>query len=124
MTADGSPTAELYTSGVIVDKKEIYEKAEKVIQQAFEMGKESVKAVSQKAGEAAHATKLLIQKASLEHQIQKRLAEMGMIVYQQAQTKSGLELNKELQRLVDETRSLDAELSKVETSLEAKSGNK
>ena len=67
-----------------MDKKDIYQKAEKAINSAFETAKHSVKVLSEKAGEAAHVTKLLIEKATLEHKVSRKFAELGGRVYEKA----------------------------------------
>ena len=67
-----------------MDKKTLYDKAEKAINQAFEAAKQSVKVVSEKAGEAAHVTKLLIEKATLEHRVTKQFAQLGSRIYEKA----------------------------------------
>ena len=103
-----------------MDKKEVYERAEKALQQAFEAAKQSVKVVSEKAGEAAHITKLMIEKATLEYQVNRQFAQLGSRVYKQA-LKEGKAISftdTEIKEIVDKTRKLDTELTKVEASLE------
>ena len=109
-----------------MDKKTLYEKAEKAINQAFEVAKQSVKTVSEKAGEAAHVTKLLIEKATLEHRVSKKFAELGNRVYEKATRQSQaitLE-DKEIKTIIDETKKLDLELSEVEATLDRESREK
>lgn len=103
-----------------MDKKTLYEKAEKAINQAFEVTKKSVRAVSEKAGEAAHITKLLIEKATLEHQVSKKFAEIGNRVYEKAsrEGKSISASDQTMKALIEETQKLDVELAQVEASLE------
>ncbi len=103
-----------------MDKNSLYEKTEKAINQAFEAAKKSVKVVSEKAGEAAHVTKLLIEKASLEHRVSKKFAQLGSRVYEKALRESrDVSLSDdEIKNLVEETRLLDAELAKVDADLE------
>lgn len=103
-----------------MDKEELYQKAEKVINQAFEVAKSSVRTVSEKAGEAAHVTKLLIEKASLEHRVSKKFAELGHKVYDIALRSEGKKFtwdDKDIQRIIEETHKLDGELAKVESTL-------
>ena len=103
-----------------MDKKTLYEKAEKAINQAFVAAKYSVKAVSEKAGEAAHVTKLLIQKAGLEHKVSKKFAQLGSKIYEKA-LREGSKLNfsdAELQDLIEETKKLDLALAQLEAQLE------
>ena len=57
-----------------MDKQELYQKAEKALNQAFETAKKSIKVVSEKAGEAANITKLLVEKVTLEHRVSRRFA--------------------------------------------------
>ena len=103
-----------------MEKEELYKKAEKSLAQAFEVAKQSVKTVSEKAGEAASITKLLIEKASLEHKVTKQFAKLGSRIYQSASENSGNELlqDPEIKAVIEETRGLDKELAKVEAALE------
>ena len=103
-----------------MDKQAIYEKAEKAINHAFETAKQSVKAVSEKAGEAAHITRLLIEKATLEHRVSKKFAELGSYVYAKAlrEGKAVSLADSEIKDLIDETKQLDLELAQVEATLE------
>ena len=64
-------------------KHTLYDKTEKAINRAFEVAKHSVKTVSEKAGEAALVTKLLIEKAGLEHRVSKKFAELGNKIFGQ-----------------------------------------
>lgn len=101
-----------------MDKKELYQKAEKAINQAFELTKQSVKVISEKAGEAAHITKLMIEKATLEHRVSKQFAQLGSRVYEQLSHGQALSSeDAEIKRLVEETRQLDSELNKLEGEL-------
>ncbi len=101
-----------------MDKKELYQKTEKAINQAFELTKQSVKVLSEKAGEAAHITKLIIEKATLEHRVTKQFAQIGNRVYEQlSHGKEVPSEDVEIKRLIEETRQLDNELSKVENEL-------
>ena len=102
-----------------MDKKTLYEKTEKALNQAFDAAKYSVKIVSEKAGEAAHITKLLIDKATLEHRVSKKFAELGNKIYEKSQ-KRGEKLSlddKEIQLLLEDTKKLDFELTTIESSL-------
>lgn len=103
-----------------MDTKTLYEKAEKAFNQAFEAAKVSVKTVSEKAGEAAQITKLLIEKAALEHKVTKKFAQLGSRVYDGARHEgSGVDLKAPgMQTLLDEIRQLEIELAKVEAALE------
>ena len=103
-----------------MDKKELYDKAEKVLNQAFKSAKESVKMVSEKAGEAANVTKLLIEKATLEHQVTKQFAKLGNRIYEKTlrEGQSVSVNDPEIKNLVEETKKLDVELAQVEASLE------
>jgi len=65
-----------------MDKKELFERAEKALNQALEAAKKSAKIVAEKAGEAAQVTKLLVEKASLEHRVTKQLTRLGGRVYE------------------------------------------
>jgi hypothetical protein len=103
-----------------MEKDSLYEKAEKAINNAFETAKHSVKTVSEKAGEAAYVTKLLIEKAGLEHRVSKKFAELGSLVYEKA-ARQGEDVSKEdagIRALIDATRQLDVELRQVEAELE------
>ncbi len=103
-----------------MEKDSLYEKAEKAINIAFETAKQSVRTVSEKAGEAALVTKLLIEKAGLEHRVSKKFAELGSYVYEKALRKGeNISVNdKDIQALIDATRQLDVELAQVEAELE------
>ncbi len=103
-----------------MDKKTLYEKAEKAFNQAFDATKQSVKLVSEKAGEAAHVTKLLIDKATLEHRVTKEFAQLGNRIYVRAVRQGkGIEANDpEIKKLIDGIKRLDSELGQVEATLE------
>ncbi len=103
-----------------MDKKTLYEKAEKAINQAFDAAKVSVNAVSEKAGEAAHITKLLIEKATLEHRVSKKFAQLGSRFYEKV-TREGKKasfVDEDVKKLIEETKQLDVELAQVEATLE------
>ena len=103
-----------------MDKKELYERAEKALNQAFEAAKKSAKVVAEKAGEAANVTKLLVQKLNLEHQASKQFARLGSRVYEKA-VRDGREVflqDAEIRNLVEEARKLESELAQIEESLE------
>jgi len=103
-----------------MEKKELYEKAEKAFNRAFKVAQESVKTVSEKAGEAAHVTKLLIEKATLEHRVARQFAQLGSRIYEKA-LREGKTVSLEdldIRDLVDQTQKLDIELSQVEAELE------
>lgn len=103
-----------------MDKKALYDKAEKALNDAFKVAKESVKVVSEKAGEAAKVTKLLIQKANLEHQVSKQFAQLGSRVYEKA-AHAGQSISAadpEIRELIDKTKKLDSELAQVEANLQ------
>ena len=103
-----------------MEEKTLYEKAEKAINQAFEAAKVSVKAVSKKAGEAAHITKLLIEKATLEHRVSKKFAELGNRVFERAmQEDQTLSFEEgDIKSLIADAKRLDNELSRVEKTLD------
>ncbi len=102
-----------------MDKHELYQKAEKAFNQAFELTKHSVKIISEKAGEAAHITKLMIDKATLEHRVTKQFAQIGSRVYEKSAQGAGVsEQDGEIRNLIEETRRLDGQLSQVEAELE------
>ncbi|HTL47680.1 MAG TPA: hypothetical protein VL688_06415 [Verrucomicrobiae bacterium] len=102
-----------------MDKKTLYEKAEHAFNQAFEAAKQSVKVVSEKAGEAAQVTKLLIEKAALEHRVTKKFAQIGSSVYEQSTREGRIDAgNERVKALIEETKKLDAELARVEAALE------
>lgn len=104
-----------------MDKKTLYEKAEKAFNQAFEATKKSVKVFSEKAGEAAHTTRHLVEKAALEHKVTKKFAQLGNLVYERACKKSEKTIDldeQEIKDLIEETKKLDVELAQVEALLE------
>ena len=103
-----------------MDKKEFYMKSEKIINETFVKVKWYAKVAAEKAGEAAHITKLLLQKLALEHQLAKRLSNLGSKVYQEA-VREGKVISLEdadIKKIVEETKQLDAELAQVEATLE------
>ena len=104
-----------------MDKKTLYEKAEKAINHAFDTAKVSVKTVSEKAGEAAQITKLLIEKATLEHKVSKKFAELGSRIYEKA-VREGKKapgiFDEDFKKLIEETKKLDGDLAQVEAALE------
>ena len=103
-----------------MDKKELFEKAEKALNQAFDTARKSVKVVAEKAGEAAEVTKLLMEKAALEHRVTKQLTRLGSCVYEKSsgQGRASFLEDPEIRNLVDETRKLESQLATVEASLE------
>ncbi len=104
----------------MMDKKEFYEKSEKIINETFETVKKYAKVVAEKTGEAAHITKLLIQKATLEHQLAKAFSQLGSQVYQTA-VRQGETIDleaSEIQKVLGEIRKLDTEHGQVEAVLE------
>jgi hypothetical protein len=103
-----------------MDKKDLYEKVEKAFNQAFKATKESIKLVSEKAGEAAQITKLLIEKTSLEHRITKKFAKIGSLVYKKASNSGELIRfdQEDLKTLIDETAKLDRDLADLERRLD------
>lgn len=109
-----------------MDKQELYERAERALNQAFETTKKSVKVVAEKAGEAVHVTKLLVQKVSLEHQVTKRFTRLGGCVYEKAarEGRESFAQDPEIQNLVEETKKLEAELAQVEATLESEKREK
>ncbi len=103
-----------------MDKKEFYAKSEKIINETFEAVKKYAKVVAEKTGEAANVTKLLIQKATLEHQITKAFSQLGSLVYQKA-IRQGEEFSVTeagVRKIIEEVKKLDAELGQVEAVLE------
>ena len=103
-----------------MDKKDIYQKAERALNQAFETTKHAVKVVSEKAGEAAHITQLLIEKAALEHRVSKQFSKLGSYAYEKAfhEGKTISLKDSEFKALVEEAQKLDRELAQVEAVLE------
>src|SRR3989344_1742534 len=109
-----------------MDKKTLYEKTEKALNKAFDAAKQSAKVFSEKAGEAAHITKLLIEKVTLEHRVSKKFADIGNRVCERVlrEGKNIFPDDKDLNRLIDETKQLEAELAQVEALLERERGPK
>ncbi len=104
-----------------MEKKEFFEKAEKALNQAFEAAKRSAKVVAEKAGEAAQVTKLLVEKATLEHRVNQQFTRLGGCVYEKASRPGSESLLKdpEIQKLVQDIKDLESTLSKVESALES-----
>ena len=108
-----------------MDRKELYEKAEKAINQAFELTKQSVKVLSEKAGEAAQITKLMIEKATLEHRVSKQFTRLGSRLYEDlSQGRAVAAEDEEVKNLIQETQQLASELSNVEAQLLRERGKK
>lgn len=103
-----------------MDKKEFYAKSEKIINETFETVKKYAKVVAEKTGEAAHVTRLLIQKATLEHQLAKAFSQLGSQIYQTAVRQGeAVEIQApEVQKVMGEIKKLDTELGQVEAVLE------
>jgi hypothetical protein len=103
-----------------MNKEEFFRNAEKALNQAFEATKKSVKVLAEKAGEAANVTKLLVDKVKLEHQVTKQFTRLGGCVYEKAAREGEQDLlqDNEIQNLLEETKKLEAELGKVEATLE------
>ena len=102
-----------------MDKKEFLEKAEQALNQTFEAAKKSARLVAEKAGEAVHVTKLLVERVNLEHRVTKQFTRLGGCVYEKAarQGKESLLKDPEIQSLVEEVKRLESELAQVETTL-------
>jgi uncharacterized protein YdcH (DUF465 family) len=103
-----------------MDKKEFYAKSEKIINETFETVKKYAKVVAEKTGEAAHITRLLVQKATLEHQLAKAFSQLGSQFYQKA-VRQGETLSAnepEVEKILEEAKKLDTELGQVEAVLE------
>ena len=103
-----------------MDTKELYAKSEKIINESFKVIKKYAKVVAEKTNEAAHITQLLIEKATLEHQVTKGFCDLGGKVYQQA-VRQGEKISledPEIQKVIERTKKMDAELSRVEAVLE------
>ena len=102
-----------------MDQKTLYDKAEKAINQAFEATKKSVKIVSEKAGQTAKTTKLLIEKISLEHQVTKQFAKIGNKLYEKSikGARPVSSADEEIKTLIEEAKKLDTKLSEVEATL-------
>lgn len=103
-----------------MDKKEFYKKSEKIINETFVKVKWYAKVAAEKAGEAAQTTKLLLQKLSLEHQLARRLSQLGSKVYQEA-VREGKMISledSEIKKIVEETKQIDTQLAQVEAALE------
>ena len=103
-----------------MDKKEFYAKSEKIINETFETVKKYAKVVAEKTGEAAHITKLLVQKAALEHQLTKAFSQLGSQFYQKVvrQGEALSEKEPEVEKILAEAKKLDTELGQVEAVLE------
>lgn len=103
-----------------MDKKEFYEKSEKIINDAFEAIKKYSKILAEKTGEAAHVTRLMAQKIALEHQLAKYFSKLGSRIFQQVvrQGEAVSLQDPEVQKILEEAKKLDTELSQVEAVLE------
>ncbi len=103
-----------------MDKKEFYAKSEKIINDTFDAVKKYAKVVAEKTGEAAHVTRLLIQKATLEHQMAKSFSQLGSQIYHQSVRQGeAVEMESpENKKVLAEIKKLDTELGQVEAVLE------
>lgn len=104
-----------------MDKKELYEKVEKALNHAFEVAKQSAKTVSEKAGETAYLTKLLLEKMTLEHRVSRQFTKLGNTIYQKS-IREGKEVSlqdEEVKKLLEETKQMEVELAQVEATLDA-----
>lgn len=113
------------------DKKQHYQRAEKVIHHAFESAKISVKIFSEETGDSSRLTDLLLEKTSLEHQIARQFALIGSRVYKnlQQEGRKSQKADVDIERLMIEAQRLELELARVEAALEEerrerKSGHK
>jgi hypothetical protein len=103
-----------------MDKKELYEKAEKAVDMAFKVARESAEVVSRKAGEAAQITKLYLQKLNLEHRIAKQFGRIGSAVYEKAvRDGKASSWDAPVPALIEETQGLEKELADLEEKLAA-----
>lgn len=103
-----------------MDRKTLYDRAEKAINHAFEAAKQSAKLVSQKAGETANLTKLLVEKITLEHQATKKFTKLGSRVYEKT-LRDGKPFSgddPEIKSLIEEAKKLETEISRLESALE------
>ena len=102
-----------------MDKKEFYQKSEKIFNDTFEAVKKYAKIVAEKTGEAAHVTKLLIQEAALEHQIAKAYSQLGSKIYDKVARKGEAvdPGDPGLKQVFDEIRKLDQQHEDIEKVL-------
>ncbi|HOG23504.1 MAG TPA: hypothetical protein PK590_02515 [Candidatus Omnitrophota bacterium] len=103
-----------------MDKKEFYAKSEKIINDTFKAVKKYAKIMAKKTGEAASVTKLLIRRATLEHQIAKACSRLGSKVYDQT-VRKGETINledAEVVSVIDEIKKLEQQHEDVEITLE------
>ena len=103
-----------------MDKKEFYQKAEQALNKAFEAAKQSAKVVAEKAGKAAHVTKLLLEKVALEHRVSKQFAQIGGRVYEKVarEGQTSFTQDPEIKKLIEEASKLETELSRVEAAFD------
>jgi SMC interacting uncharacterized protein involved in chromosome segregation len=102
-----------------MDKKELQETAEQIINKAYEMTKKTAKAISEKAGEAAHVTKLMVEKITVEHKISQKMTRLGNSVYGEISNdgKDSLALTGDVKQLVGEIKGLEGELAQLREEL-------
>lgn len=103
-----------------MDKKELFDRAERALNQAFDTAKKSARLVVEKAGMAAQVTKLLVEKSNLEHRVTKQFVRIGSSVYEKAvrQGPGPFPDDSELRDLVEETKGLEEKLAHIEAELE------
>ena len=109
-----------------MEKEELYRQAEKALNQAFETAKQSIRMVAEKAGQAAHVTKLLVEKVTLEHRVTKQFTLLGGRLYEKVARggKESLAGDSEIRGLIEETKKLEEDLARVEGSLESETREK
>jgi len=102
-----------------MDKKEFYQKSEKIFNETLDAIKKYAKVVAEKTGEAANVTKLLIQKTVLEHQIAKICSQLGSKIYDIAVRKGEtFSLDESpLKAIVEEIKKLEQQHADVEKVL-------
>ena len=109
-----------------MNKEELYRRAERTLNQALEVAKKSIKVVAEKAGEAAQVTKLLVEKAALEHRVTRQFTRLGGALYEKV-VREGQETlleDSEIRELIEEAKKLEDDLVRVEETLEGEQKQK
>ncbi len=88
--------------------------------------RKTAKIITAKAGETAKITKLSIEGMRLDHQMSKKFAELGNLVYQnmKGKGKESLPDNAKMKKVVEELKKLEVKLNKNHKALEAEKKKK
>ena len=97
-----------------------WERVKAGMDKALEVSGKSAKILAQKAGETARITKLSVESMTLEHQMSKKFAELGNIIYGHARGKKKTAITSDLkaQKVIGEIKKLEDKLNNNHRALE------